>query len=74
MTRQFDVVENQLTVSKRDFPFMLILQHDFLDDIKTIVVAPVRLTKLRTALTKLSIELDIEGQSHTVEMQFTLRF
>lgn len=64
MTSQFDVVVNLHAPSKRSFPHLLLLQHDFLDGLKSVVVAPVHPAKGSAAITKISVELDINGVPH----------
>jgi CcdB protein len=68
VTTQFDIVENRHSQSKRHFPYLLVLQHDFLDDIKSVVVAPIRIAKGWTGATKLAVPIEVAGEAHLVIM------
>ncbi len=68
MTTQFDIVENRHSQSKRHFPYLLVLQHGFLEDIKSVVVAPIRTAKGWTGATKLAVPVEVAGEAHLVIM------
>jgi hypothetical protein len=55
--RQFDITKSLMSESNREFPYLLILQHPFLDDLKSLIVAPVRTSPKALAVPKLSVEL-----------------
>jgi CcdB protein len=55
--RQFDIVKSLMSESNLEFPCLLILQHAFLDDLKSFIVAPVRTSSKALAVPKLSVEL-----------------
>ena len=64
MTAQFDVVVNLHQPSKRAFPYFLVLQHDFLDDFKSVIVAPVHAAKGSAPISKLSVDLNVLDIPH----------
>ncbi len=68
MTDQFDVVKNKSAVARQHFPYLLVLQHPFLEDIKSVVVAPLTLKAGRTPIEKLIIESQIDRQDYLVLM------
>jgi toxin CcdB len=62
---QYDVVKNPSDNSAKRFPFLLILQTDFLNEIDTVIVAPLRLSeKSPPPRLRLNPVLDIQGRSY----------
>lgn len=55
--RQFDLVKNLISENSREFPYLLVLQHPFLDDLKSVIVAPVRTSQTTLIVPKLTVQL-----------------
>lgn len=68
MKQQFDVVKNNIASTKRNFPFLLVLQHPFLDELKSIVVVPIINAQGRKPIEKLTLKIEIEEKQHFVLM------
>jgi toxin CcdB len=66
VARQFDIVEN-LNKSTRDlYPYLLILQHDLVTSIQSVVVAPLVRTERAPKESRLHPSLDVAGHRYTV--------
>jgi toxin CcdB len=65
---QFDVVKNNAASTKKNFPFLLVLQHPFLDELKTVVVVPIISSAGRKPIEKLALEIEIEEKKYFVLM------
>jgi len=61
--KQFDICENLSAASKKRFPFVMILQTDFLDEIETCVVAPLARSEAFLAATRLNPSFEINGKN-----------
>jgi toxin CcdB len=68
VTKQFDIVKNKFPESKAQFPYFLVLQHDFLSDLKGVVVVPLRLTHEGSRHDKLAPEIELDGKLHAIIM------
>jgi toxin CcdB len=68
VTKQFDIVKNKLSESKAQFPYFLVLQHDFLSELKGVVVVPLRLAVEGARQEKLAPEIELDGKTHVVLM------
>lgn len=68
MKDQFDVVTNNSPATKRNFPFLLILQHPFLDQLRSVVVVPILNVDGRQPIEKLTLKIEIEGKDYFVLM------
>lgn len=66
--RQFDVFENANTRSRAIAPYVVIVQSHLLDDLPTVVVAPLLRPHERPAYTYVSVELDVLGQSYVLSL------
>lgn len=66
MPQQFDIVENRNISSRTRYPYLVVLQHDRVASIGTIVVAP--LIELTAALagSRLHPRIDISGAQYVV--------
>jgi toxin CcdB len=59
---QFDVVQNPFAMSAKKFPFLVVLQSDYLNEIDTVVVSPLRLSeKSPPVRLRLNPVFEIEG-------------
>ena len=66
MARQFDIVEN-VNQSTRDlYPFLLILQHDLVTSIQSVIVAPLVRADRAPTTSRLHPSLDVDGSRYTV--------
>jgi toxin CcdB len=68
VTKQFDIVRNKIPESKAQFPYFLVLQHDFLSDLKGVVVVPLRLAYAGSRQEKLAPEIEMDGKLHAIVM------
>ena len=62
--KQFEVCENRSSGTKKRYPFLLIVQADFLDTLNTRVVAPLAAGGSFTAATQLNPVFDINGKPY----------
>ena len=60
--RQFDVYVSPSEATRRIAPFVVVLQSHFLDDLPTVVVAPMLRQSERPAYEHVSIEIDFGGE------------
>jgi toxin CcdB len=68
VTKQFDIVRNKFPESKNQFPYFLVLQHDFLANLKGIVVVPVRKAHEASRQEKLAPEFELDGDLYAIVM------
>ncbi len=62
MARQFDVVENRDRAGRSLYPFLLVLQHDHAEIIRSVIVAPiVRRSEAPTSRERLHLSVEIDG-------------
>jgi toxin CcdB len=61
---QFDVVENLNAASRRQYPLLLILQHDRVSSIGSIVVAPLKEEQAELAGNRLQPTLEVDGRRY----------
>ena len=62
MTRQFDVMHNPMRTGRESRPYVLVIQHDFLDELRTRVVVPLVVPSAMRMQSRLNPELDVLGQ------------
>ena len=63
MIRQFDVVRNPLKSGRDERPYVIVIQHAFLDDLPTRVVVPLTTASALRAQPRLNPAFKILGQS-----------
>jgi CcdB protein len=67
---RYDIVKNPSVTSSRAFPYLIILQSPFHDELPTVIVAPVRkLTKAHPGKSKLNPVVDIGEQPHSIVVE-----
>jgi toxin CcdB len=66
--KQFDIVKNKLPENKAQFPYLLVLQHEFLASLKGVVVAPLRLAVEGSRHEKLAPEIEMAGKVYVIVM------
>jgi toxin CcdB len=64
--QQFDIVRNANAASRRQYPYVVVLQHDRISGLPTLVVAPLARADKERALDRLHPLLSIEGQDYRV--------
>jgi hypothetical protein len=64
--RQFDVVENLNPAVRGRFPFVVVLQHDRIYGLSTVIVAPLTLASPVVPLDRLRPEVRVNGQRYRV--------
>ncbi len=69
MARQFDIVRNLNSVSRTDYPFLLILQHDRVESLQSVMVAPLVPADARAGRSRLHPAIDVLGRSYVVKME-----
>jgi toxin CcdB len=62
--RQFDIVENLIETSRKQYPFLLILQHDRVTSLQSVIVAPLVRRQAAAAGTKLHPAVTISGEMY----------
>lgn len=66
MPRQFDIVENHNISSRARYPFLVVLQHDRVASIGTVVVAPLIISNAALAGSRLHPRVDISSGQYIV--------
>lgn len=66
MARQFDIAENLDRVSRRAYPYLIILQHDRAESATTVVAAPVALPPSKSAEPRLNPRIQVNDQHFVV--------
>jgi toxin CcdB len=66
--RQYDVCRNLNSASRKEAPFLLILQADLLQDLRTVVIAPIRTERLATKMSRLNPAVNISGKTYRVSV------
>jgi toxin CcdB len=69
LARQFDIVRNLNSVSRTNYPFLLVLQHDRVESLQSVIVAPLVLVDARTGKSRLHPAIDVPGRSYVVKME-----
>jgi hypothetical protein len=60
--RQFDVIKNVDSSTRKRTPYFFVLQSDFMGDAKSVVCAPIRSLTETQRVKKLTISIEIKGQ------------
>ena len=66
--RQFDVFANPSERSRRIAPLVVVLQSHLLDDIATVVVAPLLRAAERPAFTQVGMAVAFNGEDYTLSL------
>jgi toxin CcdB len=64
--RQFDIVENRNPRTRGRYPFAVVLQHDKIDGLATVVVAPLTLSSSTLPLDRLHPTTSLHGITYLV--------
>jgi toxin CcdB len=64
--QQFDIVRNANAASRRQYPYVVVLQHDRISGLPTLVVAPLARADKERALDRLHPLLRVEGEDYRV--------
>lgn len=66
MARRFDIVENPHRRGRALYPFLLVLQHDRVTSIESVVVAPLVVAPHGQTLNRLHPIIEFEGQRYAL--------
>jgi mRNA-degrading endonuclease toxin of MazEF toxin-antitoxin module len=66
LPQQFDIVENLNPIGRSRYPYLVVLQHDRVSSIGTVVVAPLTESSLALAGTRLHPVIEVGGRSYVV--------
>jgi toxin CcdB len=66
VAQRFDIVENPNPSGRRLYPFLLVLQHDRVTSIQSVVVAPLVAIPREQASNRLHPVIELEGQHYAV--------
>jgi toxin CcdB len=69
LPRQFDIVENLNLARRGQYPFLLILQHDRIAALRSIVAAPLVESTAQLARTRLHPSVAVAGRSYVIVME-----
>jgi hypothetical protein len=64
--RQFDIIENINPITRRRYPFSIVLQHDSVSVVATVIVAPVAQVQSGLSATRLHPPIVIEGRQYLI--------
>jgi toxin CcdB len=64
--QQFDVVENRNSSTRNRYPYLVVLQHDRVGSVGTVVVAPLTESTAALRTSRLHPGLDISGRQFVV--------
>jgi toxin CcdB len=66
--RQYDICRNNNTSSRKQVPFVVVLQADLLNDFATVVVAPLLAETAATKIARLNPQVKFQGKTYRVSM------
>ena len=66
--RQYDICRNPNSSSRKQMPFVVVLQADLLLDFKTVVVAPLMAETAATNISRLNPSVKVSGKTYRVSM------
>lgn len=66
--RQYDICRNKDRLSRKQIPYFVILQSNFLSSLATVVIAPVMLEDEANKISKLNPVVEISGKIFRVSM------
>jgi toxin CcdB len=66
VARRFDIVENPNRSGRALYPFLLVLQHDRVTSIQSVVVAPLVVAPREQASNRLHPIIELEGKRYAV--------
>jgi len=69
LAHQFDIVENLNPTGRGHYPFLVILQHDRVSSIGSVVVAPLSETKSLSKGARLEPTVELEGRRYAIFAQ-----
>jgi toxin CcdB len=66
LPRQFDIVENLNVTTRAQYPFLVVLQHDRVATLRTVVAAPLADAAAVRTGSRLQISVAIAGRQYTM--------
>lgn len=66
--RQFDVYEAPTEASRRIAPYVVVVQSHFLDDLPTVLIAPLLRLQERPAYGEVSVAIDFSGEEFLLSL------
>ena len=66
--RQYDICRNSNAASRKQVPFLVVLQSDLMRDFNTVVVAPLMAETAATKIGRLNPTIKIQGKTFRVSM------
>ena len=66
MAQQYDIVDNVNAVSRKAYPFLIVLQHNRAETVSTLVTAPVAPWTALLATSRMHPEISINGERYVV--------
>lgn len=66
--RQFDVLRNPDAEAARFAPYLVVLQHDQLDVVPTVIVAPLVRVSVFPGITRLQPEICLSGEDYVLSL------
>jgi toxin CcdB len=66
--RQYDICRNNNPSSRKQVPFVVVLQADLLNDFVTVVVAPLMAETAATKIARLNPQVKVQGKTYRVSM------
>lgn len=68
VVRQYDICQNKLTSSRKQIPYFVILQTNFLSSLATVIVAPLFPENEANKIMKLNPAVEVSGKIYRVSM------
>ncbi|HYA07117.1 MAG TPA: CcdB family protein [Xanthobacteraceae bacterium] len=69
MARQFDIVENLNVARRNHYPFLVVLQHDRVAALRSIIAAPLVETAVRLTGSRLHPSITISGRTYVIVVE-----
>ncbi len=66
--RQYDICRNSNAASRKQVPFVVVLQADLLQDFHVVVVAPLMTETVATKIVRLNPTVKLQGKTYRVSM------
>ncbi len=66
--RQYDICRNSNAVSRKQVPFVIVLQADLMGEFSTVVVAPLMAETAATKISRLNPSVKVLGKTYRVSM------
>jgi toxin CcdB len=66
LARQFDIVENLNSARRSQYPFLVVLQHDHVASLRSVIAAPLVKASARLTESRLHPSLTVTGQDFLI--------